>query len=257
MKLGKKPPRFDRRTLLFSRYLRVDKLPPLPTSLSPDRVTDWPVDGNDNKGDCVLASSEHIIRKWYTYADVPSKVNAISEQAVIDLYDQLSPNDNGLDILTILNRWRQQGLWGDKILGYAQLTPGNKLEAQYAAWLGALKMGLSLPDINKFGPWETPTGSPNHNNGHDVPGVGYSASGLWTPTWGSLVHMSWAWYARYNDESYIVWSEDEMNVIDHLYPGGFAFDEWLSDIAAVTGQPSPPPQPTPSGCNSLARIFHA
>lgn len=256
-RLGKKPPRFDARTLQFKKYLRPRLLPPLPLALPVDKVTNWPMDGNDNKGDCVLASCEHTIRKWYVYGNQPTKADAISETQVISLYDKLSPNDDGLDILTILNMWRKDGLWGDKIIGYAQLSPGDKTEAQYAAMLGAVKMGLALPNVNTYGPWETPTGSPNSRNGHDVPALGFTINGLWVPTWGSLFHMSWAWYSVYNDESYIVWSEDELDIMTQKYPGGFAVDEWLHDIAEVAGLPSPPPQPAPGGCNLLARLFHA
>lgn len=255
-RLGKKPPKSDKRTLQFRNYLNLDKLPPLPATLNVDKVTNWPMDGNDNRGDCVLASAEHIIRKWYIYGNQPIKASQITQAQVINLYDELSPNDDGLFILDILKRWRITGLWGDKIIGFAQVTTGDPTEAKYAAWLGSLKMGISLPDINTYGPWLTPSGPRDPNNGHDVPGVGYYDGGLLTPSWGSMMQMSWPWYRAYNDESYIVWSADELDILTNTYPGGFLVDEWLADIAEVASLPTPPPPPPiPDNPGCLSKIF--
>lgn len=250
-RFGKKPPRYDHRTLSFSRYANLDLLlPTIPTTVDhQSKVPSWPMYGNDRYGDCVLASAAHQIEEWTIYAGNPRQP---TDTQVTTLYLTLSPNDDGLVILDTLNRWRQTGLWDDRIDAFVQLRTGDVDQAKAAIYLfGAIKIGLSLPDMNTFGPWDSVTGSPNQNNGHDVPLVGFDSTGFWAVTWGGLLHMSWAWYQRYTDEAYALLSRDWLNV-QGLSPDGFDYPALAQDLQAVTGVVPPPPPPvpvpTPPGC---------
>jgi hypothetical protein len=130
MRLGKKPVKYDSRTLRFAKYLVPSKLPPLPSKLDHySQITNWPIDGNDTKGDCVLAACAHQIQQWTKYAT--GVENAPSESQVVALYNQMSPYDDGLVILDTLNIWRKTGLWNHKIDAYARLDIGHLEQAKW------------------------------------------------------------------------------------------------------------------------------
>jgi hypothetical protein len=65
VKLGKAPAREDPRTLKLAHYLLEEALPPPPQrTLRRKKVSDWPMYGNDQYGDCVFAGAGHEIQLW-------------------------------------------------------------------------------------------------------------------------------------------------------------------------------------------------
>ena len=64
-KLGKLPVRTDVRTLRLKRYIDATKLPEPPPAFDlTARVPDWPMYGNDRRGDCTTAAAGHMIEAW-------------------------------------------------------------------------------------------------------------------------------------------------------------------------------------------------
>jgi hypothetical protein len=57
MKLGKKPPKFDDRTLRFAKYTVAGLAPPPTKANYYGKVKNWPMMGNDNYGDCTCAAA--------------------------------------------------------------------------------------------------------------------------------------------------------------------------------------------------------
>src|SRR5580658_5974106 len=104
MKLGKKPVRYDGRTLKLSNYLK--SLPPIPPRIEWSATeTDWSMMLNDTLGDCTCACAGHMIRSWYNAAS--SKQVVVPDAEILTAYEAVSgytpsdPNsDNGADILT-------------------------------------------------------------------------------------------------------------------------------------------------------------
>lgn len=245
-KLGKKQAKFDDRTLRFTKYRLVKKLPAVipPTDDHYSKIPNWPMMGNDQYGDCVLASSGHIIQDWTTYASTPKYP---TDSQVISLYLKLSPRDEGLVMLDTLNLWRQSGLWNvdDKIFAYVALDPKDITQAKEAIYLfGNIHIGMSLPDNNTFGPWDAVQGPPNPYNGHAVCLVGYDDKGFWAVSWGQLMHVSWAWYTKYCDESYAILSDDWLTSSGKTIDG-FDFETLKTDLNEITGAVTPPPDPQP------------
>jgi hypothetical protein len=242
MKFGKKPARVDRRTLKLKKYIR--QMPLLPTAIDHmTMVSQWPMDGNDAYGDCVMAAIAHQVQQWTVYskgfADMPTG------QEVIDAYLALSPNDSGLEILSTLNLWRKVGFWGHKIVAYAGLDIGHVEQAKYGIYIfGAVQLGLSLPDVGTYGPWTVLDGPPDRYKGHDVILVGYSDSKrvFYAVTWGGLVEMSYDWYAKYTDECYAILS-DEWLMASGKTIDGFDRQTLLQDLADITQAVGPDPQP--------------
>lgn len=251
-RLGKKPPKVDSRTLQLRKYLRPRLLPaPLAEDDHYSRITKWGMLGNDVRGDCVLASSAHHILGMTTYADKPW---CPTEAQVIQLYDRMSPHDDGLSILDTLNVWRQTGLWGDVITAFLQGATGDSAEYKQGLRLfGGIKMGLALPDDNIYGPWTRVSGPPSPYNGHDVVGLGYDATYIYVISWGAVMKMTYDFFRAYNDEWYIVLSQDFISS-GGLTHEGFNWDNLQADFKEITGSPLPPPPPSP-GPSCAQRLF--
>lgn len=247
MKFGRKPTRLDRRTLRFCDYLP-SKLPTPPATIDhSSEVAKWLMDGNDQYGDCVMACLAHQILDWTTYAGSPRQP---TEAQVVAEYLKLSPNDDGLVILDTLNEWRQAGFWSDKIDAFVSLDAGDLTQAKLGIqYFGSINIGLALPDKNTFGPWDAVQGAPDPNNGHCVALVGYDATGFFAVTWGSIIHMSWAFYQKYSGpgaqgEAYAILSRDWLNA-QGLDVDGFDYPTLASDLNQITGSVAPPPPPPP------------
>jgi hypothetical protein len=63
-KLGKHLPKFDKRTLLFGKYLTSALQPPPPAVDYSKPVAVWPMMGNDTYGDCTCAAAGHMVEEW-------------------------------------------------------------------------------------------------------------------------------------------------------------------------------------------------
>lgn len=172
-----------------------------------------------------------------------------SQDTVVQQYFQLTGGqDSGLNELDVLQTWQQSGLFGDKpVYAYAALKAGNQLELQQAVWLfGGAYLGLELPQFAVEGnmleiPWVVPPGgavgpdaSPNPNEGHCVPVVGYGADWVYVVTWGALKQMSYEFYAAYADEAYAILSPDWLGAAGA--PSGFDLAQLQADLADVTGE---------------------
>jgi hypothetical protein len=131
-RFGKHPPKTDYRTLRFASYVTAALPPPPPAYSVLDRVFAelgtkdpaalFPMDGNDQYGDCTCAAVAHAITAWRGL--VGTKKAIMAEKAVLKLYMHLSGGvDSGLNELDVLNYWRQNAVDGDKILGFASIKP--------------------------------------------------------------------------------------------------------------------------------------
>jgi hypothetical protein len=247
-KLGKAPKRHDHRNLILARYLPA-KLPTPPSKI--DHATKLPADigmmGNDKYGDCTIAAAGHMVQSWTLYAGRGMKT--IPDADILKAYFALSPNDEGCNMLDVLNYWRKTGIGGDKVEAFLEVGPADltmlKLAIEY---FGSAYVGLSLPDENTFGPWTTPTGAPNPYNGHAINVDDYDddTQELICSTWGaSQFRMSYAWYKKYNDEAYAVLNDIMLTQASGLSPEGFNWVALQDDLAHI-GDPVTPPVPAPT-----------
>lgn len=247
MKLGKHPPKFDKRTLLLGKYLTKGLSPPPPSVDYGKAVSTWPMFGNDRLGDCTIAAAGHMIEEWTANTGVEK---TLPESAIETAYNYFSKGnpDAGANMLDVLNYWRKTGIGKDKIHAFAQIEPNNNLQAQDAIYLfGNCYIGLALPNFavapgTNFlnTPWIVPpTGpvgdaAPNPNNGHCVPAVAYDPRNIWVVTWGSLKPMSWQFYSTYADEAFAVLSLDWINKHLKTAPPGLNLQTLDADLTAVT-----------------------
>ena len=247
MKLGKRPPKFDARTLLLANYLTKELNAPPASADYAKPISSWPMFGNDQYGDCTCAAAGHMIEEWTANTGTE---RTLSESAILNAYNYFAHGvaDAGASMLDVLKYWRTTGIGGDKIHAFAQLEPHNSLQVQDTVFLfGNCYIGLELPDFavtpgTNFltTPWIfPPTGpvgnaAPNPNNGHCVPAVAYDPRNLWVVTWGALKPMTWQFYTTYMDEAFAVLSLDWINKHLEKAPPGLNLQALESDLASVT-----------------------
>src|SRR5579872_1086756 len=157
---------------------------PIPT---PSLPIDWakslsfPMDGNDQYGDCMYAAACHADN---TFTGNNGQESTFDLQAIIQNYIRLSGGDNGLDEGTLISGWKGglANVVDAKILDALDIDPTNPQLVQTAIYLfGGVLFMLDVPDawINSFKPggvWDAPARA-DRNNGHGVWWNGVDAGG--------------------------------------------------------------------------------
>src|SRR6266568_4674998 len=110
-RFGKHPPKHDYRTLRFKSYLTPSLAAP-PASYdvltrvfqkldTSDAKKLFPMDGNDNLGDCTIAALAHAVT---TYSGLIGTRDVMTEKAVVKLYMHMTGGvDSGLNGLDVMN----------------------------------------------------------------------------------------------------------------------------------------------------------
>ena len=243
MRLGKAPPRLDRRTLRLTNYI-TPALPPAPASVSwSATTTNLGVMLNDKYGCCTYSAGGHMIQTW-TAAN--GKQYVVPDSAILAGYERQGfvpgdpSTDNGAVELDVLNDWRKTGIGGHKILGYVAVDPFNQEHVKQAINLfGGVYTGAALPlSAQSQDEWHvalTDThGSAARGSwgGHAIPAPDYDERTVTCITWGERKKMTWAWWAAYVDECYAVLSLDWAS--GARAPSGLALADLQIDLAAVT-----------------------
>jgi hypothetical protein len=246
-KLGKKPARHDPRTLRLAKYLRA--LPPPPLSI------DWTLKAgpfgmmaNDRLGDCTIAGAAHMVQVWTGNASSPLVIpddQVIAAYSGACGYNPADPStDQGGDLLTVLNYWRNSGIGGHKIFAYASVNPLNGAEVMTAIDLfGGVYSGANLPvsaQSQVGSQWtvtDGPDAAPGTWGGHCIPWVKGDTGSLSCVTWGALQAAAWPWIDRYVDELYAIITYDWI-AANGASPSGFDLATLQADLAAL-----PPPAP--------------
>ena len=175
----------------------------------------------------------------------------IPDAAILAAYEAVSgyvpgrPNtDVGATCEDVLAYWKNTGIGGHVIVGYASVDVTNKSEVEDSVYLfGGTYLGINMPISaqDQTGPglvWDVPPGGPRGNGapgswgGHAVPIVAYDASGLTVITWGSLQRMTWAFLDTYCDEAYVALSHDWIES-SGLSPNDFDFATLQADMALI------------------------
>jgi hypothetical protein len=249
-RLGKAKAVTDSRTLKLSNYIRKAALPPVPPEVS------WitklaaaqalPMYLNDSEGDCVAAAAGHMIEQWNFYAGHPAQPSDADIQKSYEDVGGFSPGnpstDNGMDMLSYLNYWRQTGLGGHKILAFMSVDWTNEEEVRSAVKIfGNVYLGVQLPvSAQGQSAWTVPPGGASSTNGapgswggHCIPAVAMSPHSITVVTWGSLLKMSHNFLQDYCDEAFAVLAPDWLGN-SGVSPDGLDLAQLKADLATVT-----------------------
>lgn len=249
--LGKKPAVHDPRTLKFAKYANTARLPHVPPAYAWDKKVGsrWGMMMNDQIGCCAIAAPAHMVMQWTANTNgiiVPTDEQVVQEYSAVSGYDpQTGDNDNGCNMLDVLKRWRNVGLFGHKILAFVQINQHNHVECMQAQYLfGGLYIGIMMPEIaqdqvDAGQPWHvgghplTGKFAPGGWGGHAVNNARYGAFGLDVCTWGDLQPMAWDFHDAYVDEVFGVVSEDWIDKQHNKAPSGFDLNTLLADLKAL------------------------
>ncbi|MBO1413559.1 hypothetical protein [Streptomyces sp. FH025] len=225
-KFGKLAPQFPEALKDFTAYAKAP-LPPPPASVDwATNVATWPMDGNDQYGDCTMAAAAHMIQSWN--AQTKMKDAEPTEQQVVEEYKRLSGGqDTGLVESNVLKTWHRGGLWGNKAVAYAPVNVHDKTALQQTiALFGGVYVGIQVPanaqeQFAEGEPWTLDPGWQQQSivGGHAIPLLGYDDDWIYAITWGGVQRIAWDWWFTYADEAWAVLSQEykevgEVNGID-------------------------------------------
>ena len=243
-KFGKLPPKRHPKTLRLSKYLDAGTLPP------PEIVRGWEIQsgitdfgmlGNDSVGDCVIAAMLHYL--MMAKAIEGSPVTYTTEQALA-LYSAITgydPNDPSTDQGTVwtdaLAYWQNTGVYGDKILGWAQVDYTDPVKLNQAIDIfGAALIGTAVTQSmeDQFGkgePWNAPF-SGEVLGGHGIPLTGFGREGRTLITWGKAQPSDLTMPTAVFDEAYVVITPSWLAKAEET-PLGIDLEALQADLAAI------------------------
>lgn len=239
-RLGKKPPKFDRRTIRLARYVDLDTFGRVPkTHNNSHRCIAfpgfaWGMMRNDDLGDCTCAAPGHARQVWSGGAHTPT------DAAVVALYDEVNGGvDEGANMIDVLNKMlkAETALEQDTIIGYAAIDSQNEKLNRIAQYLfGGVYVGVNLPvNAQRQKTWDLVAengNEPGSWGGHAVWEVDITKIGPVYVTWGGLQQATWAWHFRYCDEQYAVLDDNYLNAHGRT-PQGFRLRKLKNDIAKL------------------------
>ena len=239
MRLGKKPPKIDARTLMLPKYL-LPTAPPAPPAKTywEYLIREWKMLRNDTLGDCTCASAGHMLMNWTAHTKnevVPTDEEIVSAYCAVSGYDRRTgENDNGAYELDVLNYWRKTGIAGRQILAYASIEPKNLEHVKQAIYLfGGVYMGVVLPrSAQSQDVWDAVKDDGGVWGGHAVPVLGYGRDGFACITWGQIKYITNAFWQKYVEESYAVLSPDWVDR-DGIAPNHVDLTSLQSDLALL------------------------
>lgn len=243
MKLGKKAPKRDLHLLPLSLFTRKVALPnPAEKMDWYSKVPQWGMMRNDVLGDCTCAGVGHAILQWTTYT---GKTKLLSDDQIVQLYSKFgytgtSQTDNGCVETDVLNYWKENGVFGDKLDSYVSVNPLDQNEIKDAiSWFGNVYTGIALPkSAQNQQTWDIPSGgpvgdgAPDSWGGHCVIFVGYDEKTVTMVTWGGLKQATWGFVRTYMDECYALLNQDFLDV-NGKAPSGMDWGTLQSNLRQI------------------------
>lgn len=250
-KLGKRPPK-RAATLQLSDFLTT--IPDHPVvDPAPVPVNGFPMDRNDQAGDCVVAGLDHALQAIAVQLGVPRK--NWTDAQLLAYYQTQNPGftdwsqggtaaDGGMDIQTFLEHLVSTG----DILAFGAVDHTDREAMRAAVYVGLAVVTGETLDVaqQKQQVWDWVKSSPTWG-GHCTTAVSYDTGDQGLVTWGEVVEATDAFFAHQVEETWFVLTTDLVNhpgFRDHFDLAGFS-----QAVAELTGGkvivPVDPPAPTP------------
>lgn len=239
------PAAFDQRTLHFADYRKPSLVAPPIRADFASKVTDWPMYGNDVRGDCTIAGAGHMEEAWTAYGQ--HREVSVADDDVLRAYEAVSgydpstgANDNGAVELDVLKYWRKVGIGGHKIVAFMRVDVHNHRQVKQAiATFGGIYTGFRVPQSaeDQFAGgehWHVDPGPAGQQilGGHCVPVLGYDPANLTCITWARAQALTWHFWDVYFDEAWAIVTTDFLDRTGHD-PQGLNLRQLLADLDAL------------------------
>jgi len=226
-KLGRLHRTYDPRIPHMSALVAGQTLPPPPASV--DYTKDMPANLgmmlNDSLGDCTCAAVYHAIQVWTFNATNGAGMVTAPDPDVEQLYIRAcgynprvsgeGPGGNEQHVLTYLLRngapYGPNAQSTHKIAAFIEVDPRNTDDVKRTInECGVSYIGFNVPQfiVPTNGPppavWDVQDTDTTIVGGHAVVLAGYTAAGARLISWGQYYTMTWAFFAKYVDESYAI-----------------------------------------------------
>jgi hypothetical protein len=244
-KFGRLPVKFNKKTLDGARLFR-GILPAAPPKIWREfkvPANAWGMYGNDVAGDCTIASKAHQIMMMTAHTGkmvIPDPAAIIAAYTALTGYDPATgANDTGCAMTDVLEYWQTTGIAGHKILAWAQIDQTDIEQVKLALYLfGAVDIGVNLPNsaMTQFQNGQAFAVLPDDGGiagGHDVPIFGEGSIGASCVTWAQRQELTWEWFSKYCEESYVVITQDWLNAVTGLAPNLLNLAALQADLAAL------------------------
>lgn len=223
-------------------------------------LTDLPMYGNDQYGDCVEAAMCHATEGFTSYgqgtAVVPPEDTAVQLYEAITGFNPNDPNsDQGTNVQDALDYWRKTGLNGDRIVAFASVDVAKPSEVAAAVYyFGHLLIGFDVPAyaMDQFDhgqPWSVQTDNDGIEGGHCVNVGAVEPGSKRCVTWAAVQEMDDDFWAKYVDEAWVIVTQDWVSRVSGDTPTGLDLAAFGEEYVSLTGDanpfPEPEPQPTP------------
>ena len=242
--LGRLPRAHDPRIPHLSALLAGKKLPPPPAQV--DYTKGMPKNLgmmlNDTLGDCTCAAVYHAIQVWTFNASKGKAIDTEPDSDVEKLYELAcgykpaqggeGPGGNEQHVLKYLLTkgapTGQNGATTHKIAAFVEVDPRNTDDVKRAInECGLVYIGFNVPQYivpsNAAPPavWDVQNTDTQIVGGHAVVLAGYTATGARVISWGQYYTMTWAFFAKYVDETYAIADNSWVNSGGQT-PGGLS-----------------------------------
>lgn len=253
-KLGAAPEDVSRPKVPVGQFLKVAStaVPAYPAS---DTIAEfgYPMDRNDQAGDCVVAGVDHALEVIYRLLtgqytnwtdDQLLRAYASQNPGFTSWADAGGPNDKGMVVAEFLDWCIKQGL----ILAYGKIDHTNQAEMEAAIWVGlAIITAETLQEAQQNGEtWDYVAGSPDWG-GHCTVWNGYFPPKV--VTWGSDAYtMTEAFVQHRVTEAYLILTQPHVEhptFRDNFDLPGFAAAVSQLTNGKVVVPSAPTPTPTP------------
>lgn len=182
-------------------YYAAGPLPQAPSDVQFPPNVSWMMLGNNQYGDCGVASLEHV---FMADAALTRESEEFPDTAqAVDYYLKYTGGqDSGVVLATYLLYVHKNGYYGHKVGAFAPVHVQDLSTLRFSIWAyGAAYCGIVVTTamqqaFKNHEPWTVKTLDSSVVGGHAVPFVGYSEGFFYLVTWGGIQSLSYAAWAE-------------------------------------------------------------
>jgi hypothetical protein len=248
-KHGMKPFIADKygRDILYDNYRKEELVGDIPTSGGYKGKTTFGMNGNDQYGCCGEAGIDHGFEQTNAIAGRVasfSTANTLSDYGSITGFNSNDPNsDQGTDMKDAYSYAIKTGMIDangkrHKLGAYLLLNNTQKQLEEIIYIYDRAGIGFKFPDyamtdFNAGKDWDYKPGQKYTQDGeHYVEGIYYDETGVTVVTWGKEQKMTWAFFLKFIDQSYLLVDPELLNG-SGVTPNGLNLDQLNSNLNII------------------------